>query len=204
MLNKTAKDYKIAGILYIIAPVIFILSEFICAVYTKVSLIETYALHTISELGVPYQINHFTPVYDLMNYAFIAVGILLLIGSILAISKMIEKHKILYYLFVLSTSIGMIIIAFYHAGHPYHAIGALMALVGGSLMLITVSKSINTSKNYRMITLILGFIGVIFAFLMIYFISIPELYIFKAIPERICVYSLLIWSFMSGLYLINI
>jgi len=203
-MNKTDNNYKIAGILFIIATVIFILSEFICAIYTRVSLSETYALHTISELGVPYQINHFTPVYDLMNYAFIAVGILLLIGSVLALSKLIEKHKILYWLFVLSTSLGMIIIALYHAGHLYHAIGALMALVGGSLMLIIISQSINASKNYRIITLILGLIGVIFAFGMIYFMSIPQLYIFKAIPERICVYSLLIWSFISGYYLVKI
>lgn len=202
-MNKTEKNYKIAGILFIIATVTFILSEFICAIYTKVSLIETYALHTISELGVPYQINHFTPVYDLMNYAFIIVGILLLIGSILAVGKMIEKHNLLYYLFVLITSIGMIIIAFYHAGHPYHAIGALMALVGGNLMLITISQSIKASKNYRIITLILGFIGLISAFGMIYFMTVPELYIFKAIPERICVYSLLIWSLISGLYLVK-
>ena len=97
-----------------------------------------------------------------------------------------------------------IIVALIHGGNPltsgYHTFGAVMAILGGNLLLILISKSMNDFKFYQKFTLILGLIGFIAFWIM--FFNMTNIYM--PILERISVYTLIVWSFSTGVYLIKI
>ena len=69
---------KVAGIVLIIGSLYYIVAEAICATFFKASLVNTYIFHTISELGIP---NANSPLFWLMNSAFILIGLTLLFGN---------------------------------------------------------------------------------------------------------------------------
>ena len=90
-----------------------------------------------------------------------------------------------------------------HAGNPvtdgYHSLGAIMAILGGNLLLIIMSRSMDKFETYQKVTLALGIIGLITFWIM--FFNIESLYM--PIFERLSVYTLIIWSFISGVYLLK-
>ena len=118
--------------------------------------------HTISELGIP---NVNSPLSWLMNSAFILIGLTLIFGNFYKFKDFIIKNKTIFYVFTLITSFGVIIVGFIHGGNPltsgYHTLGAVMAILGGNLLLVLISRSMGEFKQYQKITLILGIIGVI-------------------------------------------
>lgn len=195
-----AKNTRYGSYAFIIAGVYFIVAEFVSAVSTGLPLFEAYAHNTISALGVPGLIS---PIDTLMNSGFIALGILLIIGFHLGLSGRIEKWKMLEYLLTAITALGLFIIAIIHAGNPIHQIGALMAIVGGSFLLMTTALSIKTSKSYKTASFILGLIALVFLIVMIIFMGNPDLEIIEAVPERISVYALILWSLLTGFHLLK-
>ena len=58
---------KVAGILFLIGSLYYLIAEAISATFFNASLINTYVFHTISELGIP---NANSPLFWLMNSAF--------------------------------------------------------------------------------------------------------------------------------------
>ena len=185
---------------FIIASVYFIISEFIAAISTGMPLLEVYTQNTISALGVPGGIS---PIDSMMNSGFIVLGVLLIIGFHLGLGDRVEKRKILEYALTVITSIGLFTIAAIHAGNPIHQIGALMAIVGGGILLMTTAFSLMAAKNYRTVSFSLGLIAIVFLILMIIFMGNPGLEIIEAVPERISVYALILWSFLTGIYLLK-
>ena len=69
---------KVAGIALIIGSLYYLLAEAISAAFFKASISNTYIFHTISELGIP---NGNSPLFWLMNSAFILIGLTLLLGN---------------------------------------------------------------------------------------------------------------------------
>ena len=63
---------KVAGIVFIIGSLYYILAEAISATFFNSSIFNTYVFHTISELGIP---NANSPLFWLMNSAFILIGL---------------------------------------------------------------------------------------------------------------------------------
>ena len=101
------------------------------------------------------------------------------------------------------TALGLFIIAAIHAGNPIHQIGALMAIVGGGVLLMTAAFALDTSKSYKIASFSLGLIAILFLIVMIIFMGNPDLEIIEAVPERISVYALILWSVLTGVYLIK-
>ena len=164
---------KIAGIVFILGSLYYLVAEAISAFSFNDTLVSTYLFHTISELGIP---NINSPLSFLMNSAFIIIGL---------------------------TAIGVIIVALIHAGNPvtdgYHSLGAIMAILGGNILLIIISRSMDKFESYQKITLVLGIIGLIAFWIM--FFNMGSLYM--PVFERLSVYTLIIWSFISGVYLLR-
>ena len=164
------------------------------------SLINTYMFHTISELGIP---NVNSPLSWLMNSAFILIGLTLIFGNFYKFKDFIIKNKTIFYVFTLITSFGVIIVGFIHGGNPltsgYHTLGAVMAILGGNLLLVLISRSMGEFKQYQKITLILGIIGVIVFWIL--FFNMENIYM--PIFERLSVYTLIVWSFITGVYLVG-
>ena len=191
---------KVAGIVFIVGSLYYIIAEAICATYFNASLINTYCFHTISELGIP---NQNSPLSWLMNSAFIFIGLTLLFGNFYKFKDYIVKNKIIFSILTLITSIGVIIVGCIHGGNPltmsYHALGAIMAILGGNVLLILIYKSIEGFGKYRKITLLLGIVGFVSFWVM--FFNIDN--VFMPIFERLSVYTLIIWSLLTGIFLLN-
>ena len=191
---------KVAGILFIIGSLYYLIAEAISATFFKASLINTYVFHTISELGIP---NANSPLFWLMNSAFILIGLTLIFGSFYRLKDYIIKNKTIFYIFTLVTSVGVIIVGVVHGGNPltsgYHTLGAVMAILGGNILLVFISKSMGEFQYYQKITFTLGMIGIIVFWIMFFIMGNDYMPIF----ERLSVYTLIVWSFITGIYLIR-
>lgn len=191
---------KVAGIVFLLGNIYYIIAEAVCAAFFNDSLINTYIFHTISQLGIP-DIN--SPMFWLMNSAFILIGLTLLFGNFYRFRDYIFKNKALFYIFTLITSLGVIIVGLIHGGNPltsgYHTLGAVMAILGGNILLVVISRSMNEFGKYQKITFVLGIAGIIVFWIM--FFNMESIYM--PVFERLSVYTLIIWSFVTGLYLIE-
>ena len=194
------KNTKYGLYAFIIAGIYFLLAELASAVSTGLPLFEVYTQNTISALGVP---GYISPIDGLMNSGFIVLGVLLIIGFHMGLSSRIKKWKAIEYALTFVTALGLFIIAAIHAGNPIHQIGALMAIVGGGVLLMTAAFALDTSKSYKIASFSLGLIAILFLIVMIIFMGNPDLEIIEAVPERISVYALILWSFLTGVYLIK-
>lgn len=194
------ENTKYGSYAFIIAGIYFLLAELASAVSTGLPLFEVYTQNTISALGVP---GYISPIDWLMNSGFIVLGVLLIIGFHLGLSSRIKKWKAIEYALTFVTALGLFIIAAIHAGNPIHQIGALMAIVGGGVLLMTAAFALDTSKSYKIASFSLGLIAILFLIVMIIFMGNPQLEIIEAIPERISVYALILWSFLTGIYLLK-
>lgn len=194
------ENTKYGSYAFIIAGIYFLLAEFASAVSTGLPLFEVYTQNTISALGVP---GYISPIDWLMNSGFIVLGVLLIIGFHMGLSSRIKKWKAIEYALTFVTALGLFIIAAIHAGNPIHQIGALMAIVGCGVLLMTAAFALDTSKSYKIASFSLGLIAIVFLIVMIIFMGNPQLEIIEAIPERISVYALILWSFLTGVYLIK-
>ena len=191
---------KYGSYAFIIAGIYFLLAELASTVSTGLPLFEVYTQNTISALGVP---GYISPIDWLMNSGFIVLGVLLIIGFHMGLSSRIKKWKAIEYALTFVTALGLFIIAAIHAGNPIHQIGALMAIVGGGVLLMTAAFALDTSKSYKIASFSLGLIAILFLVVMIIFMGNPDLEIIEAVPERISVYALILWSFLTGVYLIK-
>lgn len=191
---------KHIGIVFIFGSLYYLIAEFICALNFNDTFFNTYIFHTISELGIP---NFNSPLFFLMNSAFILIGITLLIGNLSELKEYIIKNKLIFTLFTLITALGVIIVGLIHGGNPltsgYHTLGAVMAILGGNLLLVLISRSMGEFKQYQKITLILGIIGVIVFWIL--FFNMENIYM--PVFERLSVYTLIVWSFITGVYLVG-
>ena len=191
---------RIAGIVFILGSLCYIIAEAISAFAFNDSLINTYLFHTISELGIP---NVNSPLFFLMNSAFIIIGLSLLFGNFYKFKDFIIKNKTVFYILTPVTSIGVMIVALIHAGNPitagYHSLGAVMAILGGNVLLVIISRSMDKFETYQKITLSLGIIGLIAFWIM--FFNMESIYM--PVFERLSVYTLIIWSLLTGVYLVN-
>ena len=191
---------RIAGIVFILGSLYYIIAEAISAFAFNDSLINTYLFHTISELGIP---NVNSPLFFLMNSAFIIIGLSLLFGNFYKFKDFIIKNKTVFYILTPVTSIGVLIVALIHAGNPitagYHSLGAVMAILGGNVLLVIISRSMDKFETYQKITLSLGIIGLIAFWIM--FFNMESIYM--PVFERLSVYTLIIWSLLTGVYLVN-
>jgi len=189
---------KVAGIAFLIGSLYYIIAEAISATYFNASIFNTYIFHTISELGIP---NGNSPLFFLMNSAFILIGLTLIFGTFYKFKDYIIKNKKFCYAFTVITALGVIIVGLIHGGNPltsgYHTLGAVMAILGGNILLALVSRSMDEFGWYQKSTLILGIIGLIAFWIM--FFSMTSIYM--PVYERLSVYTLIIWSFLTGIYL---
>ena len=138
-----------------------------------------------------------------MNSAFILIGLALMFSSFYGFKDFIVKNKWIIYLFTLITGLGVIIVGLIHGGNPltlsYHALGAIMAILGGNVLLIIISRSMEEFSDYQKATLALGVIGFVAFWIM--FFNMHNVYM--PVFERLSVYTLIIWSFLTGLFLLK-
>ena len=191
---------RVAGIIFIIGSLYYVIAEAISAISFNASLFNTYIFHTISELGIP---NGNSPLFWLMNSAFILIGLALIFSNFYKLKDFIIRNKTIFYILTLVTGVGVIIVGFIHGGNPftlgYHMLGAMMAILGGNVLLVVISRSMQDFGIYQKATLILGILGLIAFWIMFFNMEVS----FMPVFERLSVYTLILWSFLTGVYLLR-
>ncbi len=191
---------RVAGFVFIIGSLFYIVAEAVSATLFNASFVNTYLFHTISELGIP---NSNSPLFWLMDAAFILIGLAVIFSNFYSFKDFISKNKTVFYILTLITGIGVIIVGLIHGGNPltsgYHTLGAVMAILGGNILIVLVSRSMDEFGNYQKGTLVLGILGLIAFWVM--FFNVQSIYM--PIFERLSVYTLILWSFLTGMFLVK-
>lgn len=191
---------KVAGFVFIIGSLYYIIAEAISATFFNASLFNTYVFHTISELGIP---NGNSPLFWLMNSAFVLIGLAVIFGNFYSFKDYLVKNRIVVLILTLVTGFGVIIVGLVHGGNPltsgYHTLGAVMAILGGNALIVIISRSMQEFSDYQKATLVLGIIGL--AAFWVMFFSLGN--IFMPVYERLSVYTLIVWIFLTGIYLLR-
>ena len=191
---------KVAGIVFIIGSIYYIVAEAISAAFFNASLFNTYVFHAISELGIP---DANSPLFWLMNSAFVIIGLALVFGNFYKFRDFIVKYRIAFYILTLITGLGVVIVGMIHGGNPltsgYHTLGAVMAILGGNILLVLISRSMGEFGVYQKTTFVLGLFGL--AMFWVLFSSMESVYM--PVFERLSVYTMIAWSFLTGLFLLN-
>lgn len=192
---------KVVGFVFVIGSFYYLLAEAISVTFFNSSIFNTYIFHTISELGIP---NANSSLFWLMNSAFILIGLTVIFGNLYNFKEFICKNKILFYIFTLITGFGVIIVGLIHGGNPltsgYHTLGAVMAILGGNILLVLISRSMLEFELYQKITFVLAIIGLTAFWIM--FFNMQSVYM--PVFERLSVYTLIFWSFITGIYLVKV
>lgn len=157
----------------------------------------SYARNVISDLGVP---GDHSPLAWLMNLGFCVQGTLFLVSAALTA----PREARLFLSLVTANAIGNVLIAIFHSGPSptawVHAIGAVLAIVGGNAAILVGSRI--TGSWHRKVSVALGTFG-----LLSFLLFVIELKASGALPlgvwERCSVYSITAWQLLTAAWLLT-
>jgi hypothetical membrane protein len=165
----------------------------------------SYADNFISDLGIP---SGNSPLAWLMNIAFCLQGTLFLLGAILTVRAVAPPKAGLFLTFAAANAAGNLLIAAFHSGPAahasgtgwVHAVGAVLAIVGGNAAILAGSRVIG--GGHRRVSLALGVFG-----LLSFVLFLVEMKASSAaplgVPERCSVYSITAWQLLTGAWLLS-
>jgi hypothetical membrane protein len=173
-----------AGI-WIVGPLTYLILEAVAAAaFPRYS----YAQNFISDLGVAA-----SPREAVMNAAFCVQGTLFLLGAVF-----LEKAR-LFLTLAVANALGNVLIAIFHSGVAAHAVGAVLAIVGGNAAILAGSHIGGT--GYRRVSVGLGAFGLL-SFVVFVFVLQHVLHAPLGVWERGSVYSILAWQMFTAAWLI--
>ncbi|WP_257996214.1 DUF998 domain-containing protein [Gemella sanguinis] len=210
-MKENKKIINIGALIFLINGLFYLTGEYVAALGTGYSLKEVYLRNFISSLGVyPNLIVEGVPVgfskfAIVMNIDFIVTGMGFLVAYYFLIFKMLKskKYSLLYLITPVLFAVGSVLVGVYQGGVPsedgLHGLGARLSFLGGNLTLIISGVSLfKNRKGYSIVSIILGFIGLISASFMNNALT-NNLTEVVAIYERLTVYPITIWQLMTGL-----
>jgi hypothetical membrane protein len=165
----------------------------------------SYTYDLISDLGTP---SDDSPLAWLMNTAFCLQGSLFLVGAILTVRAVAPRKAGLFLTLAAVNAVGNLLIAAFHSGPAaraegtawVHAIGAVLAIVGGNAAILAGSRIV--SGWYRKASVALGAFG-----LLSFVLFIVELKASGVLPlgvlERCSVYSITAWQLFTAAWLLS-
>jgi hypothetical membrane protein len=165
----------------------------------------SYARNLISDLGIP---SDDSPLAWLMNTAFCLQGTLFLVGATLAVRAVAPRKARLFLTLAAANAVGNLLIGAFHSGPAaqaegtawVHAIGAVLAIVGGNTAILAGSRIVN--GWHRKVSVALGAFG-----LLSFVLFVIELKATSALPlgvwERCSVYSITAWQLLTAAWLLS-
>jgi hypothetical membrane protein len=165
----------------------------------------SYAHNFISDLGIP---SDDSPLAWLMNTAFCLQGTLFLVGAILSVRAVAPRKAGLFVTLAAANAVGNLLIAAFHSGPAaradgtawVHAIGAVLAIVGGNAAILAGSRIV--SGWHRKVSVALGAFG-----LLSFVLFVVELKASSPLPlgvwERCSVYSITAWQLLTAAWLLS-
>ncbi|MBP2167270.1 putative membrane protein [Erwinia toletana] len=164
-----------------------------------------YRQNYISDLGIPQcgpQIC--SPLYAVMNSGFALEGILFFSACWLLRGLFSGWGRTLLLLTGLLHAVGGVMIALFHSGGAtegvtLHQAGAVMAIGGGNLCLISVGAWLlrrGESRIYSWLSLLAGILG------LLCMLAIPQGWLPVGLIERAAVYPITVWQILTGMMLL--
>lgn len=145
----------------------------------------SYIHNFISDLGVP---GIHSPLAWLMNIGFCVQGSLFFAGAA-AVSRTGP-----FLACAAANGVGNVLIAIFHSGSAMHAVGAVMAIVGGNAAILAGSSIIG--GWHRRVSIGLGVFGLLSFVLFVIDLKTAVLPI--GVLERCSVYSITGWQLLTG------
>ena len=187
---------KVFSIIFIINGIYYLFAEFLSVLNIK-NKASSYIRNTISELGMTT-----SPLYILMNSAFILTGILFFLAYIYLFKYNNKIKKYIGLFFALMLSIGSIMVGVFHSVEIntsiLHQIGTILVFAGGNLLILFIGLFYNKTP-YSKICTILGTLG-IWGGIMVIFSTINEYTKFIPLLERMTVYPIILFQIITGIY----
>ena len=187
---------KVFSIIFIINGIYYLFTEFLSVLNIK-NKASSYIRNTISELGMTT-----SPLYILMNSAFILTGILFFLAYIYLFKYNNKIKKYIGLFLALMLSIGSIMVGVFHSVEIdtsiLHQIGTILVFAGGNLLILFIGLFYNKTP-YSKICTILGTLG-IWGGIMVIFSTINEYTKFIPLLERMTVYPIILFQIITGIY----
>ena len=141
-----------AAVVWICGPLAYLVLEAVAAAAFRQH--YRYGHNFISDLGVP---SRDSPLALLMNIGFCLQGILFFAGAILIVRAFEPRKARLFLTLAAENAVGNILIAAFHSGPAaqadgtarVHAIGALLAIVGGNAAIVAGTSIIRDVRGPR-------------------------------------------------------
>ncbi|HXO46433.1 MAG TPA: DUF998 domain-containing protein [Mycobacterium sp.] len=200
----TSKRQRVsAGVAWLSAGLAYLTLEGIAAAAFRPH--YSYAHNFISDLGIP---SNDSPLAWLMNTAFCVQGTLFLVGAILTARAVAPRKARAFVTLAAANAVGNLLIAAFHSGPAaraeetawVHAIGAVLAIVGGNAAILAGSRIV--SGWHRKVSAALGAFG-----LLSFVLFVIELKGSSALPlgvwERCSVYSITAWQLLTAAWLLS-
>lgn len=170
-----------------------------------------YSLNYISDLGMTRcgmladGRNVCSPLHTVMNTGFAVEGLLFFIACLLLRKVFNGAGKFLFMLTGLLHGMGGSVIALFHSGSgegglTLHEVGAVMAIGGGNLCLITVGWLLRQRpglRGFSLFSLLLGSLGLLCMAI------IPSGLLPTGLIERASVYPITFWQIVTGCLLLR-
>ena len=159
----------------------------------------SYVHNVISDLGVA---------SSLMNAAFCVQGTLFLVGAILSVRAFETRKAGPFLTLAAANAVGNILIATFHSGSAaradgtawVHAVGALVAIVGGNAAILAGSSIIGGPPRYRMVSAGLAALGLLSFTMFAIESKIAAVNVLPtAVWERCSVYSIIAWQVVTAI-----
>lgn len=187
---------KIVAIILILGGIYYLFAEFIVIINSLDSL-KSYFSHTISDLGVPYEVYPFSKYFNLMKSAFLINGIIFFICYSCLITSQLKHKKVLLTALSFLASAGVVLVGLFHCRCyliSLHFMGTGLTFLCGNLLVIFTGKYSN-NKIYKLFCYILGSIGLLSAIIILF--NVP----FKFVPllERLTIYPIIIFQITTGI-----
>ena len=176
-----------AGVAWLSAGVAYLAVEAVAAAAFQPS--YSYPRNFISDLGVPAR----SALAWVMNTGFCLQGMLFLAGAVLA------RGSRLFVGCAVGNALGNVLIALCHSGSAIHAVGAVLAIVGGNAAILAGSSIIG--GWHRRVSFALGAFGL--ASFTLFVIDLQSTILPIGLIERCSVYSITAWELVTGAWLLS-
>jgi hypothetical membrane protein len=171
---------RLAAVAWLLGGTVYLVAEGIAAVRFPGS--YSYVRNFISDLGVPSE----SPLAWLMNTGFCVQGALFVVGAVAIRAPWLTALTVVNFF-------GNLTIALFHSGSATHAVGAVLAIVGGNAAILAGASIIG--GWHRTVSIVLGVLGVLsFALFAV---------TLNGAVERCSVYPIAAWQLLTAAWLFS-
>jgi hypothetical membrane protein len=214
----TYRRPRLHAFLAALGPVIFLVCEAISALGWTAGTYD-YGHNFISDLGARVCGSMMggremcSPLWGVMTFGFVAMGLAIGTSAVLLSARLREAHRVRRIVVValgLIIPFGMVLIAIFPGEQAsvdngtiiLHVLGALLAIAAGNILAVVAGSAgaaLAFPRWYRPVSVTLGIVGLIG----LVFIAVEPPPFDPAIYERIAVYTIFAWHFVTAIALVR-